>query len=72
MRVVLLLQSLLARGVQIMTADSDDVIAAVCRGVVDGLVFAHEMRCDGGGDAAETARVFAYVYVVPYSGVGEA
>lgn len=55
-----------------MTADSDDVIAAVCRRVVDGLVFAHEMHCDGGGDAAETARVFAYVYVVPYSGVGEA
>ena len=71
MRVVLLLHSLLARRVQVVAADGNDVVAAVRRRVVDGLVFAHEEEGDGGRDAAEGAGVGAHVDMVPGAGVGE-
>lgn len=72
MRVVLLLHALLARRVQVVAAHGNDVVTAVRRRVVDGLVFAHEEEGDGGRDAAEGARVGAHVDMVPGAGVGEA
>lgn len=72
MRIVQFLKPLFTRGVQIVAADGDDVVAAVGRGVPDGFVLAHEEDGYGGGEAAEAARVAADVYVVPCSRVGEA
>lgn len=46
MRVVLLLEALLASSVQVMTAHSNNVITAVRGRVVDGLVFSHEKNCN--------------------------
>lgn len=71
MGVVLLLEALLARGAQVMAADGHDIVAAVGRGVVDGLVLAHEEEGDGGGDAAERAAVGAHIDVVPCARVGK-
>ena len=42
MRIVLLLEPLLARCAEVVAANGNDVVAAVCRGVPDRLVFAHE------------------------------
>ena len=53
MRVVFLLKALFSCRVEVAAADSYDVVAAVGRGVVDRLVFAHEGDCDRAGDAAE-------------------
>lgn len=41
MSVVRLLEPLLSRGAEILAADSNDIITAVRRGVVDRLVLAH-------------------------------
>lgn len=70
--VVLLLEALLACGAQVMAAHGHDVVAAVGRGVVDGLVLAHEEEGDGGGEAAQRAAVGAYVDVMPCARVGKA
>lgn len=59
------LEAFLASGVQVGAVNSHDVVAAVCRGVKDGLVLAHEDEGDGGGDAAESAGVRPDVYEVP-------
>jgi hypothetical protein len=58
--------------VEVRAVNGDDVVAAVGRGVEDGLVFAHEGQRDGGGDAPEGTRVGADVDEVPGAGVGEA
>jgi hypothetical protein len=71
-RVVLLLLHLLAGRVQLRQPRADDVVAAVRAGVVDRLVLAHEGEGDGGGQAAERARVGAGVDEVPGARVGEA
>lgn len=71
-RVVLLLLHLLAGRVQLRQPRADDVVAAVRAGVVDRLVLAHEREGDGGGQAAERARVAAGVDEVPGARVGEA
>jgi hypothetical protein len=71
-RVVLLLLHLLAGRVQFRESGADDVVAAVRAGVVDRLVLAHEGEGDGGGQAAEGARVGAGVDEVPGARVGEA
>lgn len=71
-RVVLLLLHLLARRVQLRQPRRDHVVAAVCAGVVDRFVLAHERERDRGGQAAERARVAAGVDVVPGARVGEA
>merc|ERR1712014_569635 len=42
MAVVLLLEALLARGMQIRAASDDHIVAAVGRWIVDGLMLAHE------------------------------
>lgn len=70
-RVVLLLETLLAGRAEVVAADGDNVVAAVRGRVVDRLVFAHEGERDRGGKAAETAAVCADVNVVPCSRVGE-
>ena len=57
---------------QLGESGADDVVAAVGTGVVDRFVLAHEGEGDGGGEAAEGARVGAGVDVVPCAGVGEA
>jgi predicted solute-binding protein len=41
MTIVLLLETLLSCRAEVVAADSDDIITAVRRGVVDGLVLAH-------------------------------
>lgn len=66
------LEALLARRVQLGAVCSYNVVAAVGRGVEDGLVLAHECEGYGGGDAAEGARVAAYVEVVPGAGICQA
>lgn len=71
-RVVFLLEALLAGRAQVMAADGHDVVAAVGRRVVDGLVLAHEEEGDRRGEAAQTARVGPDVDAVPCAGVGEA
>lgn len=71
MRVVLLLKTLLARCVEIVAADGDNVVTAVCGWVIDRLVLAHEDEGNGRGKAAETAAVRADVHEVPCSGVGK-
>lgn len=72
MRVVLLLETLLARSAQVVAADSHDVVAAVRGRVVDGLVLAHEEERDGGSDPAQRALVGADIDVVPGARIGEA
>lgn len=67
--VVFLLEALLARGVEVVAAERDDVVAAVGRGVEDGLVLAHERDGDLGGYAAEGAGVGADVDGVPGAAV---
>lgn len=42
---------------KVVAADADDVVAAVCGGIVDGFVFAHECESDLGGYAAKGAAV---------------
>ena len=69
---VQLLEALFARRVDVGAVDGDDIVAAVGRGVEDGLVLAHEDERDGGGDAAEGTGVGADVDEVPCAGVGEA
>jgi hypothetical protein len=69
-RVVLLLEALLSRRPQVAAAYRDDIVSAVCRRVVDGLVLAHEEEGDGGSQAAEGARVGADVDIVPCARVG--
>lgn len=59
------LEALLARRVQVRAVDGYDVVAAVGRGVEDGLVFAHEGEGNGGCDAAEGAGVRANVDEMP-------
>jgi hypothetical protein len=54
-----------------MASNGNDVVTAIRGWVVDGFVFAHEMHCNCGGDAAEGTAVCADVNVVPCSGVGE-
>jgi hypothetical protein len=70
-RVVLFLKTLLARCVEIVAADSDNVVTAVCGWVIDRLVLAHEDEGNGRGKATETAAVRADVHEVPCSGVGK-
>ncbi|GAB1209851.1 hypothetical protein APSETT445_008639 [Aspergillus pseudonomiae] len=70
-RVVLLLEALLAGGLQVVTAHSDDIVTAVGGGVIDRLVLAHQEEGDGGSKPAETARVGADVDMVPGPRVGE-
>lgn len=70
-RVVLLLEALLAGRAEVGAADGDNVVTAVRGWVVDRLVFAHEGERDRGGKAAETAAVCADINVVPCSRVGE-
>lgn len=53
MRVVLFLDALLARDVQVVAARGHYVVAAVGRGVPYRLVFAHQEDGDRGGDAAQ-------------------
>lgn len=72
MRVVLLLETLLARGAQVVAADSYDVVAAVRGRVVDGLVLAHEEERDRGSDPTQRALVGADIDVVPCARVREA
>lgn len=69
MSVVFLLESLLARRVQVVAAGRNDVVAAVCRGVVDRLVLAHEADGDLRCNAAERSWVGADVDGVPGAGV---
>ena len=59
------LGALFAGGVQVCAVGGYDIVAAVGRGVEDGLVFAHEGQGDGRGDAAEGPGVAADVDVVP-------
>lgn len=53
MSVVRLAPHFLARRVQRGAVGHDDVVAAVCGGIVDGFVLAHEDDGDAGGEAAE-------------------
>jgi hypothetical protein len=52
------------------TVGCDDVVAAVGRGIEDGLVLAHEGEGYRGGETAEGAGVRGDVDVVPCSRVG--
>lgn len=72
MRVVLLLEPLLARRVQVPAANGDHVVTAIGRWIPYRLVFAHERDGDLRGDAAEGARVGADVYNVPGATVRQA
>ena len=71
MCMVQFLEPFLARRVQIVAADCHDVVAAVCRWVVDWLVLAHEGEGDGGCEAAEGKGGGADVEEVPGARVGE-
>ena len=71
MSVVQFLKSLIARRVQVPAARSHDIVSAICRGVVDRLVLAHEDQGDGGRDATQAAWIRANVDLVPYSRVRE-
>lgn len=53
MSVVEFLPAFLAGGVQFRAIRYDDVVAAVCRWIPDGFVFAHQEDGDSGGEAAE-------------------
>lgn len=72
MRVVLLLEPLLAGRPQVVAPDGDYVVAAVGRRVIDGLVFTHEEEGNGRGEATEGPRVGADVDVVPGARVRQA
>lgn len=69
--VILLLEPLLSRGVQVVASNRDDIVAAVGRRVPDGLVLAHQRDGDLRGDATEWTRVRAHVNEVPGAAVGE-
>lgn len=71
MSVVLLLESLLSRRLEIVASNNDHVVAAVCRGVVDWLVLAHEDEGDRRGQAAESTFIGSGVDIVPCARVGE-
>lgn len=71
MSVVLLLESLLSRRLEIVASNDHHVVAAVCRGVVDRLVLAHEDEGDRRGQAAEGTFIGAGVDIVPCARVGE-
>ena len=71
MRVVLLLKAFLARCVQVMAAGSDNIIAAISRGIPDWLVLAHEEDCDGRGNAAQGAGIGADVDMMPGASISK-
>lgn len=71
MRVVLLLEALLAGGLQVVATNSDDIVTAVGGRVIDRLVLAHQEEGDGGSKPAEAARIGADVDMVPGPRVGE-
>ena len=55
--VVLLLETLLAGRSEVVATGDDNVVTAVCRGVVDRLVLAHQDEGNTGGQTAERTRV---------------
>ena len=69
--VVLLLESLLSCRLKIVASDNDNVVTAVCRWVVDGLVLAHEDQGNRRGQTAERAFVGTGIDIVPCARVGE-
>jgi hypothetical protein len=71
-RVVLLLEPLLAGRPQVVAACDHHVVTAVRRRIVDGLVLAHEDKGNAGGQAAQRTRVGAGINIVPCPGVGKA
>jgi hypothetical protein len=71
-RAVQLLEALLARCVQVRAVDGYDIVAAVGRGVEDGLVLAHQGERYRGGYATQGAGVRADVDEMPGARVREA
>jgi len=70
MRVVELLKPFVASGTKVLAASGDDVVPTIGGGVVNGLVLAHEEDGDGGGEAAERARICSYIDMMPDAGIG--
>lgn len=72
MAVVLLLLALPPRRPQVVAVGDDHIVAAVSRGVKDGLVFAHQADGDLGGQASEWPRVSGEIEVMPGARVRQA
>ena len=71
MRVVQLLEPLLAGCPEVVAARNHHVITAICRRVIDRLVLAHQDQGDGRGQATEGTGVGAGIDIVPCAGVGK-
>jgi hypothetical protein len=71
MSVILLLESLLSCRLEVMASDNYHVVTTICRGIVDGLVLAHEDEGDRRGQTAEGAFIRTGVDIVPCARVGE-
>lgn len=70
-RVVCLLEALLAGGLQVVAASNHNVVTAIGRGLVDRLVLAHQDESNRGGQTAEGTGVSARIDIVPCAGVGK-
>ena len=72
MRVVLLLETLFAGGVQVATTGGNNIVTAVRGGVPDRLMLAHQEDRNGGGNTTQRTGVGANVDEMPCSRVGQA
>ena len=61
MAVVFLLETFVPCRVNMLTADSHHVVAAIRRGVVNGFVFAHQHDGNLRSESTERSRIGSYI-----------